>query len=66
LISNNLFYSYFQLIFNTFIGIGILYLTFSATQTILRDAQLKVDERLQGNEKYDDITLFLIFYSHDV
>lgn len=43
-------FSYFQLIFNTFIGIGILYLTFSATRTILHDAQLKVDERLQGNQ----------------
>lgn len=40
--------NYFQLIFNTFIGIGILYLSFSATRTILHDAQLKVDERLQG------------------
>ena len=42
-------FSYFQLFFNTLIGLGILYLTFSATRTILHDAQLKVDERLQGN-----------------
>lgn len=46
------------MIFNTFIGIGILYLTFSATRTILHDAQLKVDERLQGI--YGKIIIFMI------
>lgn len=55
--------SYFQLIFNTFIGIGILYLTFSATRTILQDAQLKVDERLQGiRKRYYEYFLFLLLF----
>ena len=39
--------SYIQLFFNTAVGLGVLYLLFSATTTVLHDAQLKVDERLQ-------------------